>query len=325
MTVKEYEVNGVMKSLYVDDKLSYECKAKIVDRINTKDFDWVWVVDGPEGSGKSVLAQQLAKTVDPTFDLDRMCMTPTEFTRAVLKARKGQCVVFDEAFTGLSSRSSLTEVNKLLVSLMMEMRQKNLLVIIVMPTFFLLDKYVALFRARGLFHVYLKGGKRGRWVYFNNQKKKLLYLKGKPLYSYAYPKSSFKGRFQDQYMIDEKGYRAKKEEALSQKSRVTRAETFMKQRDALIYYLYKESKMIQQEISDLITKFSCGTKLDRSTIAEAIIKLDDELKKRAVEEGIKKEAVEEIKKEMKEQGMNPDIEEEDFKEDKSEESEIEDV
>src|SRR3990167_1240677 len=125
MSLVEIEVDGIKRNLYVDTRLWDRIQRKIIPKINQKDNDWVWVVDGAEGAGKSVFAQQIAKLVDPTFDTSRMCMTPQEFTTAILKAKKGQAVIFDEAFTGLSSRQSLAEVNRLIVSLMMEMRQKN--------------------------------------------------------------------------------------------------------------------------------------------------------------------------------------------------------
>jgi len=73
--------------------------------------------------------------------------------RQFLKTKKGQCIIFDEAFTGLSSRGALSGINKALVGLMMQMRQKNLFVIMVLPTFFMLDKYAAIFRAKALIHV----------------------------------------------------------------------------------------------------------------------------------------------------------------------------
>lgn len=266
MVVVEIKVDKETKSLYMDNKLHRSIIKKVRPKIKKKDFDWVWIVDGPEGSGKSVFSMQLGKIVDPNFCLDRVCMTPKEFMKAIMKAKKGQCVVFDEAFTGLSSRSSLTEINKLIVSLMMEMRQKNLFVIIVMPTFFLLDRYAALFRARGLFHVYLKKGLRGRWVYFNNKKKKLLYLKGKKLFSYAEPKSKFRGRFHDQYTVNEEDYREKKRKALMQKSRTTRSETYMAQRDTLLWLLYKKFNLNQLQVSNACKEF--GFKIERRTISD---------------------------------------------------------
>ena len=269
MVVLNAELNEKKITFYMDDKLHRQIQRKVKPKIERKDNDWVWVVDGAEGCGKSVFSMQIAKVLDPDFDLSQVCMSPTEFTQAVIKARKGQCVIFDEAFTGLSSRASLTEINKMLVGLMMEMRQKNLFVIIVMPTFFMLDKYVALFRARGLFHLYFKDGRRGRWIYFNNRKKKLLYLLGKKLFSYSKPKSSFRGRFYDQYIIDEEGYRAKKREALVKKSRSTKAETYKLQRDTLFYIMCIKLKKNKAEIARLCA--IAGYKVDRTTIYDAVM------------------------------------------------------
>lgn len=287
MVVLDIEVDGEKKKLYMDNRLHNQIETKIKPNIEKKDRDWVWIVDGGEGCGKSVMAFQLAKILDPTFNLDRVCMTPREFTKAVLKSNKGECIVFDEAFTGLSSRASLTEINKILVSLMMEMRQKNLYVIIVMPTFFMLDRYVALFRARGLFHIYMKSGKRGRWVYFNKKKKKLLYLLGKKLFSYAKPKSSFRGRFQDQYTVNEEAYRVKKGKSLMDKSRSTRAETYKAQRDTLIWILSSQFKKKQFEISRLCK--DAGFKIERNTISEILSERNKQLLREEVEEEIKAE------------------------------------
>src|SRR3989304_1484455 len=91
---------------------------------------------------------------------------------------------YDEAYRGLSSRAAMSQINKLIVSVMMEMRQKNLVAIIVLPTFFMLDRYVAIFRSKGLFHVYQNKGKRGYWLFYNENEKKLLYILGHKLMSY---------------------------------------------------------------------------------------------------------------------------------------------
>lgn len=268
MVVLNIEVEGEKKTLYMDDKLHTQIETKVKPKIKKKDYDWVWIVDGTEGAGKSMLAMQLGKVLDPTLSIDRICMTPNEFTKAIVKAKKGQCIIFDEAFTGLSSRASLTEINKLIVSLMMEMRQKNLFVIIVMPTIFLLDRYVALFRAKGLFHVYLKNGKRGRWIYFNNKKKKLLYLLGKKLFSYGKPKSRFRGRFYEKYTISEQEYRDKKGDALVKKSRSTKAEVYKSQRDLLFYIMNETLKINRSRMVKLCEKV--GWKVGNTTIFDAV-------------------------------------------------------
>jgi len=268
MVVLEIDVNGIKKNLYMDNELHKRILTKIRPKIEKKDHDWVWIIDGMEGSGKSVFAMQLAKVLDPSFCIERVAMTPSEFTKAVMRASKGQAIVFDEGFTGLSSRSSLSEINRLIISLCMEMRQKNLFVLIVMPTIFMLDRYIALFRAKGLFHIYTKEGNRGRWVYFNNKSKKLLYIYGKKLFSYAKPRSRFRGRFVDQYVIDELAYRKKKREALIKKSRTTRAETFKYQRDLLFYLMNKKYNISQFQIS--LDCKTMGFKIERNTISEAI-------------------------------------------------------
>jgi len=293
MVVVDIKVDGEEKTLYMDGKLNRSIENKIKPKIHKKDFDWVWIVDGLEGVGKSVFAFQLAKVLDPFFNLSRVCMTPNEFTKAIIKAKKGQCVCFDEAYTGLSSRASLTEINRLLVSLMMEMRSKNLIVIIVMPTFFLLDKYVALFRARGLFHVYLKNGKRGRWVYFNNRKKKLLYLKGRKLYSYKEPRSKFRGKFYDTYTVNEEEYRKKKGEALIKKSRSTKAETYKYHRDVLFWILHKVLKYNYIKIVKMCKEN--GYKVGRTTIYDIIMEKEKEI--------LEKEVIEEEKAEEKRENV----------------------
>lgn len=186
--------------------------AKVLIR---KDWDFLFLVDGVEGSGKSVLSFQCAKYCDPTFCIERVTFTPKEFREAILKANKYEAVVFDEAFRGLSSRATMTQINRLIVSMLAEIRQKNLFVFIVMPTFFDLDKNVALWRSRALLHVYTgENFERGYFAFFNRNKKTELYVNGKKYYSYSKPKSNFTGRFTNHYPIDEGQYRRKKYHSL---------------------------------------------------------------------------------------------------------------
>lgn len=180
-------------------------------RIIKKDWDMIFAVDGYEGSGKSVMTMQMAKYVDPELNLDRIVFTPKDFQKAVLEAEKYQAVVYDEAYTGLSSRAAMTMVNRILVRMLAEIRQKNLFIFIVMPTFFDLDKYVALWRSRALIHVYTGDDfERGFFAFYNIDSKKLLYIIGKKFYSYKEVKPDFYGRFTNYYVVDEDLYRKKK-------------------------------------------------------------------------------------------------------------------
>ncbi len=256
------------------------CSIDVV-RTNRKEFVYGFTLDSPSSwyitndytithnSGKSTLAFQIGKYVDPTLNLDRIVFDAESFRQAIFKATKGQCVIFDEAFTGFSSRASLSAINRALVNLMMQMRQKNLFVIIVLPTFFLLDKYVALWRTKALIHVYENKGRRGYFRLYNKKKKKLLYLFGKQTYSYN-PKinskerlyTNFKGHFYGVFALGdketEKKYRKKKIKALedTEKNPMTAGQVkYREQRDIIIYLLRKNLKLTYQELAELLSEY----------------------------------------------------------------------
>ena len=290
---------------FLDPRLKKSLNA-IIEDLEKKDKDSFIAVDGNEGSGKSTLALQMAKYVDPTFNLSRVVFDADTFRAAILKAKKGQAVVFDEAFTGLSSRASLSGVNKTLVSLMMQIRQKNLFVIMVLPTFFLLDKYVALFRSRALIHVYECKKQRGYFKVFNQKKKKLLYLLGKATYSYSGAKwkisTRFKGRFYGKFALGdeaiEKKYRLKKLKALeiTEKNPMSAGQIkYREQRDIILYVLRKTSNMTYEQISNLLGDYDF--ELSVAQIGQVCSKFGDKEKLR--ESFINKEAQVEEKVEEK--------------------------
>lgn len=181
-----------------------------------KDEDRVYIVDGRERSGKSVFAIQQAAFVDPTFNISRICFTADEFLKCIREAEKGQAIIFDEAFRGLSSRSALSKINKTIIQALMEMGQRNLFVFIVLPSFFLLDIYPAMLRSNALFHIYRNSeDKRGFYKVYNFSKKAKLYQTGlKKGWSYKIPSTRFRGRFSNKYPIDERAYRLKKDHSL---------------------------------------------------------------------------------------------------------------
>jgi len=269
-------------SYYIDARLKKSLRDKVYPSLYQKDKDCFLVIDGREGSGKSTLAMQIGKYIDPTLDLSRIVFTPDAFREAIYKAKKGQCVIYDEAFTGFSSRSSLGQINRVLVSLSMQMRQKNLFVIIVLPTIFLLDKYIALFRAKALIHVYESKGVRGYFKLYNFKAKKLLILFGQKTFSYSskFVRTNFRGRFYGKFALGseeiEKKYRKKKEKALqeAEKSPMTTAQVrFREQRDILIYLLRKNTKLTFRELENLFADYEF--EMNHSQISRICIKFGD--------------------------------------------------
>jgi len=257
------------KDFYMDNRLDKDLRTKIYPDLMKNDKDNVFLVDGNEGSGKSkfadIMGAHAGLHMNCHYDLDCVCLSPEQFRNRIQTCPKRTVVIYDEAHRGMGSRRALSEINNILIDLMMEMRQKNLFVIIVMPTFFLLDKYAALFRSRGLFHIYEKKRKRGFWVFFNEKNKKLLYILGKKLLSYdvmKYPR--YRGRFYDQYSMDEDEYRSKKMQVFQQKPSITKAEDFKRQRDLILKAWYKDIGVSMLQFTKKVKK--AGVKLERTQL-----------------------------------------------------------
>ena len=243
---------------YIDPVLRKELD-KVRYRVLEKDFDFVTVVDGREGSGKSVCALQMGAYLDPNFSLDNVVFTSEEFIKKIKdpKNKKGACIVLDEAFNAINSRASMTEVNRSMGAVATEMRQKNLFVIIVLPSFFDLDKQFAIHRSSSLIHVYLKDNvERGQFLIFPRSKKLHLYLNGKKTYNYSKPKSPLPAcRFTNHYTVNEKEYRQKKALAFKKRTVSNQARNWLNQRNAYIKYIYKVMTLTQEELSKIPTNF----------------------------------------------------------------------
>lgn len=248
------------KSFYFDGYLNSNLKI-VKTQINDKDMDMVGVIDGFEGVGKSVLAQQIGYVVDKTLCRDRIVFTPEEFKEAVLKGKKGQCIVWDEAITGSFNREAIQRMNVMLVKMMAQVRQLNLFILVVLPTFYDLDRNLALWRTRFLVHTYFaKNYERGYFKFANMDKKKYMYVNYQK--TYYYPRKngawSFYGRFVNQYVVNEKQYREKKfksfHEADYEQVTLRRAR---QQRDSFIVYL-SNCGYTQEDISEVSDLFSDG-------------------------------------------------------------------
>ncbi len=258
--VKIKDPSGFTTEYAMEERLR-ENLEKVIVQLKDKDKDCVLIIDGKEGSGKSTLAFQIGKFVDPSLDLSRIVFSPEEFREAILKAEKGQCIIYDEAFTGFSSRSSLSPVNRVLVSLAMQMRQKNLFILIVLPTIFLLDKYMTMHRAKALVHVFENKSRRGYFRLYNAKKIKLLLLLGGKTMSYRVKGvwTNFRGRFYGKFALGdskvEEKYRIIKEKALadSEMTSMSSAQVrYKEQRDLLVWLFRKYTKQTYKEMAEVL-------------------------------------------------------------------------
>ncbi len=246
---------------------------KAKKQVKEKDWDRVYIIDGEEGSGKSLLGLQIGKYLDPTLNLDRICFNGKNFSDAISKSESNQCLIFDEAFNGLDSGGTMTKLNRLIVRKLMECRQKNLFIIIILPTIFLLQKYAAIFRSRCLFHVYATNrGERGYYRIYNKKNKKILYLEGKKFYSYAKPLINNSYRYYGIYPIDEEQYRDKKLKSLTEEDGGKEEEDKYYFRFGLMCrYLKKEYKMAFNAQAKYLNQN--GFTMNEGTIARIIKKI----------------------------------------------------
>jgi hypothetical protein len=140
--------------------------------------------------------------------------SPQEFEKACINAEKYQVIIYDEAITGAEIKDTMGDLSKALMKMLAQIGQKNLFIIIVLPTYMDLTRYIALWRARIVFNVYVKGYKDRGYFRAYKTKKNFIYTAYRKWYFYPDKFIDFKGRFTRVCCIDEIEYRKKKAEAL---------------------------------------------------------------------------------------------------------------
>lgn len=132
--------------------------------------NYVLIVTGTTGSGKSYGAMTLALDIDPYFNVDRIVFSPEDFVRIVKTALPpGSVIIWDEVGVGLSSREWFTIQNKMIGFILETFRRDNLILIMTTPNMSFIDKKV-----RSLLHGYAEtidptfaSGKFGKVKYFH--------------------------------------------------------------------------------------------------------------------------------------------------------------
>jgi len=106
----------------------------IKHRITKKDKDFMLLIVGERGSGKSLAAMAMACKIDPEFKNNPIVVyTVYEFLDAILNAKKGQVIVFDEVGVGVPARE-WHQLNNMIMSIIAQiLRYKNICVIFTTP------------------------------------------------------------------------------------------------------------------------------------------------------------------------------------------------
>lgn len=228
--------------------------------VTTKDFDFVMIVSGLPGLGKSNFAINIAKFFDYNFTEKNIAFTSDEFIELSNTLPRHSALILDESFASLNSKIGMSADFIRIVNHLQLIRQRNLFTILCLPNFFDLNKSIAIYRSSFLVVVYGKEfGDRGSFAIFGREEKKMLYILGQKYMNYQAVKPNFRGRFAKQKAISEEEYMETKLEHLTQqeKEKLQQIKKDTIVRNRLVFYLrndenWKINKII--EISGLSKK-----------------------------------------------------------------------
>lgn len=238
---------------HIDDNL-HKNLTEVKEVVSKKDFDYVCIVAGLPGMGKSNFAISLCRYFDKNFSLDNIAMSDTEFIEITTKAKPRSAIMLDESFASLNSRISMTSSFLRIINHLQIIRQKNLFIVLCLPNFFDLQKGISIYRSSHLFVVYgEKFGHRGSFAAWGREEKKMLYINGLKYMNYHAVKPNFRGRFVKQKAIDEEAYKEKKMLHLLQQEQQEMHKTTKasRQRDRCVWFMYKVLKVPKKLIMQL--------------------------------------------------------------------------
>lgn len=115
--------------------------------------NFLGIITGPTGSGKSYSALSIAMMLDHKFTTDQCVFSSRELMKLINsgKVNKGSVILWDEAGVGQSHRSWQSQTNKIINYLLQTFRHKNFILIFTSPYLDFIDA-----STRKLFHAEFK-------------------------------------------------------------------------------------------------------------------------------------------------------------------------
>jgi hypothetical protein len=135
--------------MIMENSPKWELSNIVRNRITKSNKNWLGIVCGGTGSGKTYSAMRLCENIDPTFNIDRIVFSIGDFLKLINsgKLQKGQAIIFDEAGVGMDAKTWYSISNRLMGYLIQTFRYLNLAVVFTTPSIKYIDKGI-----RGLFH-----------------------------------------------------------------------------------------------------------------------------------------------------------------------------
>lgn len=241
---------------YLDENLQRNIDEvkKVVGTGTTKgkDWDYVSIIAGTPGTGKSNFAMNLARYCCEWFDLSYVAFTAKQFIDLTTNCKKNSSVVLDESFASMNIRAGVSKDFVRVVNHLQLVRQRNLYIFLCLPNFFDLQKSIAIYRTHHLFVCYSPNfGDRGSFAAFSRDAKKLLYIKGRQFMNYHAEKPNFRGRFVKAKCVDHEAYERLKFENLKEQEDIM-IDKNSKARDSYIAWIRENHpELTQQQIADI--------------------------------------------------------------------------
>ena len=190
------DINGNPCRLYLDKAL-YTTLEGVKKRVIDKNWDYVAIVGGIPGSGKSSFVRGVGRFLDPNFNEDNYCFSAEEFVKKANEVPEYSCLILDESFESLNARVTQSKGFQKIINHLQLIRQRHLFIFLCLPNFFDLSKGIAVFRASHLFITYASNeGDRGKFMAFDRQNKRMLYVLGGRNMNYNAVRANFVGRYE---------------------------------------------------------------------------------------------------------------------------------
>ena len=113
--------------------------------------NWLCMIVGDTGSGKSFTALKIGELLDPDFDAKNVAFSPLELIQLIKISKPGDVVVMDEAGIQFGARNFMSRSNKILSGIFQAFRFKQIILIWTLPDLSMID-----ITARRLLHTYIE-------------------------------------------------------------------------------------------------------------------------------------------------------------------------
>jgi len=123
----------------------------------TKNRDWVSVVDGQEGEGKTTFAVNYCAWISPRFNIDNVCFGQQDFLENLKYSKPGDSILVDEGANFLFSRDAMQTATRNSIKIFTQVRFKSNHICIAIPNFHIIDSYLREHRTRSLVHIIQRG------------------------------------------------------------------------------------------------------------------------------------------------------------------------